>query len=557
MTQDASTVLKPRHWVSVDRWGLLATILLAVIVTGFFAYTRWPRGDDYRFHISVWAETASRLHHFDFPRWNAAQAYGLGEPTYLFYPPLPVYLGGLLTLLFGSYWAAPIFCGLVMVAAALSMRVCASLWLEPSRAWVAALLYGANPYLLLCFWVRSSFAEALAAILFPLLIYFTTVQSSRYRTVACALIFALIWLSNLPSAVIASYAIGFYIAVNYLAERDGIRALQSVIGLCLGFGIAAFQVLPSKIEMRLVQTEFTVQGIFDWTNYFLLGARAGRVRTLVFVFFLFLFLAGLARFYKLRHSWPIIVLALVSILMLFRFSNLLWKILPFLANVQFPYRWLFIFAFVSLLVGAQAIPRDSRPRFGSWLIAGTLFIALAQCAAIAYLTATAKQLQARLESTEPADTPLAVREYLPKAVDPELIESVGNDPVRARADVPAAVISIQRWEPELRELSINSDQSTHVTLRLLNYLGWVASVNGQPRPILTEPRTGRAMLTVDPGSNLVQVRFTRSSDRTAGLIISFLSLVLCTGIVFQAQRATPGKSPHSLAELLSGPAPSS
>ncbi len=555
MTPDASTILKPRHELSADRLGVLATILLAVIVTGFFAHTRWPRGDDYRFHISVWAETASRLHHLDLPRWNAAQAYGLGEPTYLFYPPLPVYLGGFLTLLFGSYWAAPIFCGVVMVAAALAMRLCASIWLEPSQAWVAALLYGANPYLLLCFWVRSSYAEALAAILFPLLIYFTTVQSSRYRIVACALIFALIWLSNLPSAVIASYAIAFYIAVSYLAERDGRRAFQSVIGLCLGFGIAAFQVLPSKIEMHLVQTEFTVQGIFDWTNYFLLGARAGRVRTLVFAFFLLFLLAGLARFYKHRHSWPVIALALISILMLFRASNLLWKILPFLSNVQFPYRWLFVFAFVSLLVGAHAIPRNFGPRLGLWLIAGTLVIALVQCASVAYLTTTAKQLQARSESTEAADTPLAVREYLPKAADADMIDSLANDQVLAQSDKPGADISIRRWDPELRELSIHSDQQARVTLRLLNYLGWVATVNGQLRPILTEPGTGRAILTVDPGSNFVQVRFTRSFDRNVGLIISFLSLALCAGIVFQARRANPGTPPHSFAALLSGLCP--
>jgi len=117
---------------------VLASILLAIVVT-------WPRGDDYRFHVSIWAETATRIHHLDIPRWSAEEAFGLGEPTYLFYPPLSIYLGGLLTLLFGHYWAAPILCGMVMAVAAMSMRLCASLWLEPARAWVVALLYCANP----------------------------------------------------------------------------------------------------------------------------------------------------------------------------------------------------------------------------------------------------------------------------------------------------------------------------------------------------------------------------------------------------------------------------
>jgi len=411
---------------------------------------------------------------------------------------------------------------------------------------------------LMCFWVRSSYAETLAAILFPLLIYFTTVESSRYRIVACAFIFALIWLSNLPSAVIASYAIAFYIAVNYLAGRNGKLAFQSVTGLCLGLAIAAFQILPSRMEMNLVQTEYTVQGVFDLSNYFLLGARAGRVRMMVFGFFVCLFLAGLARFYKQRASWPIIALGGVSVVMLFHFSIVLWKVLPFLAKVQFPYRWLFVFAFVSLLVGVHLLPADSRSRFGVWLVAGTLLVALGQSFTIARLITTAPQLQDRLTSTEAADTPLVVREYLPKAVDPELIESVGKDPVLARADVPTAVISVRKWDPELRELSVNTDQPARVTLRLLNYLGWVATVNGQPRPIITESGTGRAVLALDPGTNLVQIRFSRSWDRSAGLMVTLLALAICAAIVFQLRKTASGSSLSAqLSALLSGAALSS
>ena len=530
MTTSPSSVPQPTQ-LSLELSGVLSSILLAALVIGFFAYTPWPRGDDYRFHISVWTETAGRMQHLEIPRWNAEQAFGLGEPTYLFYPPLSIYLGGLLTLLFGHYWAAPLVCGIAMVAAALSMRLCASLWLEPVPAWIVSLLYCANPYFLLCCWIRGSYAEIFSAALFPLLIYFTSVESSRYRVVGCAFIYSLIWLSNLPSAVIISYAIAFYITIKYLADRKGSHAVQSIAGLCLGFGIAGFQILPSAIEMHLVQTGVAVHG-FKLSNYFVLSGHKGLFRSLIFGLFACLFLAGVAPFSRRRRSWPIIALGLLSCLLVLRFSTPLWKFLPLLANVQFPYRWLFVLAFVSFLVVGGLLPNRYRPRLGTGLVIGAFCIALAQCAFVAYWTASSQRLQADRDTPESAYTQILVGEYLPQTADIEMVRSLENDRTPARADVSAATVTVRRWEPELRELSISSDQPARITLRLLNYPGWIATVNGQPRQIETEAGTGRAQLSVGPGTSLAQFRFTRTPDRNVALLVTFISLLLCAVLAY-------------------------
>jgi hypothetical protein len=524
MSTDVSTSFGTERRVSPELLGVLASILLAVVVTGFFAHTAWPMGDDYPFHVSIWAETATRIHHLDFPRWNAEEAFGLGEPTYLFYPPLSIYLGGFLTLLWGPYWAAPVYCGIVMVLAALSMRLCSSIWLDASRSWAVSLLYSANPYLLLCYWVRSSYAEVLAAALLPLLVYFTSAKSSRYRVIGCAFLFALIWLSNLPSAVIISYAISFYIACKYLADRDGRYALHSLAGLCVGFGIAAFQVLPSAVEMHLVQTDVAVRG-FQLSNYFVL-AGAGRARAVVFAFLGCLFLAGLARFSRQRGSLPIILLGLFSSLMVLRYSAPLWRFLPLLANVQFPYRWLFVSAFVSMLVAGHLLPAEGRPRIGGWLLACAWFVALLQCAVIAHSATAARRPGS-------ADIHRVVWEYLPKTADAEIVPRAGNDPILAHTNEPTAVISVLRWDPELRVLSLSSDKPAQVTLKLLNYLGWEATVNGKLTPIGTEAGTGRATLRIDPGPNVLQFQFHRSPDRNLGLVVTFISLALCSAIAYR------------------------
>jgi hypothetical protein len=529
MTTNPSSILQRQTQLSLELLGVLSSLLLAVLVIAFFVHTPWPRGDDYRFHVSIWAETAGRIHHLDIPRWNAEQAFGLGEPTYLFYPPLSIYLGGLLTLLFGHYWAAPILCGIVMAVAALSMRLCASLWLDPTRSWIVSLLYSANPYFLLCCWIRGSYAEILSAALFPLLIYFTSAESSRYRVIGCAFIFSLIWLSNLPSAVIISYAIAFYIAIKYFVDRDGSYAVHSAAGLCLGFGIAGFQMLPSVIEMRFVQIDVAVHG-FQLSNFFVLGGYKGLFRSLIFAFLVCLFLAGVARFTKQRGSLPIIALGLLSSLMVLRYSSPFWKLLPLLANVQFPYRWLFVLAFVSYLVAGHLLPAHYRPPVGTGLVIAAFCVALAQCAGVAYWTASAKRLQVNRDSPASPDIQLLVGEYLPKTADAEVVRSSNNDRTLARTDVPVAVVNIRRWDPELRELSISSDQPAHVTLRLLNYPGWIATVNGHPWPIETEAGTGRAQLRIEPGTSLAQFRFSRTTDRNAGLAVTFISLALCAAL---------------------------
>jgi len=413
-------------------------------------------------------------------------------------------------------------------------------------AWIVSLLYCANPYFLLCCWIRGSYAEIFSAALFPLLIYFTSVESSRYRVIGCSFIFSLIWLNNLPSAVIISYAIAFYIAIKYLADRIGSYAVQSVAGLCLGFGIAGFQILPSAIEMHLVQTDIAVHG-FKLSNYFVLSGHKGLFRSLIFGVFACLFLAGVAHFSRQRRSWPIIALGVLTCLLVLRFSTPLWKLLPLLANVQFPYRWLFVLAFVSFLVAGCLLPTHYRPRVRTWPVIGAFCIALAQCALVTFWIASSERLQATRNTPASAYTQILVGEYLPKTADIKMVRSLENDHNAARADV-SATVTIRRWEPELRELSIDSNQPARLTLRLLNYPGWVATVKGQPRPIETEAGTGRAQLSVGPGTSLVQLRFSRTTDRNVALVVTFISLLLCAVLAYwthfkEQRRPCKGSSP--------------
>lgn len=287
------------------------------------------------------------------------------------------------------------------------------------------------------------YAETLATALFPLLIYFASVESSRYRVVRCAFIFSLIWLSNLSSAVIISYAIAFYIAVRYLTDRNASYALYSVAGLWLGSSMAGFQILPSAAEMHLVQTDVAVHG-FQLSNCFLAGGHRGLFRSLIFGFFVGLFLVGVARFSKQRGSLSVILLGLLSSLMVLRYSTPLWKFLPFLANVQFP--WLFVPACVSLLVAGLILPAHYRPPVGYWLLASAFCVALAQCGGIAYRTATADRLQANRDRPESPETQQVVWEYLPKTADAEIVGSsdtgsADKDQILARTDPPTAIVS--------------------------------------------------------------------------------------------------------------------
>jgi len=164
-----------RGWLAA-----LAVIAAASIVISPFVFLGNPAGHDVVFHLSSWMEAERQWHEgILYPRWAAGANYGLGEPRFIFYPPMSWMLGAALGWLLPWKMVPGAFDWLALVVAGASMFRLARQYMSPWDATLAAVLYAANPYYLLVVHQRCAVAELLASAFFPLVILSASASAAR------------------------------------------------------------------------------------------------------------------------------------------------------------------------------------------------------------------------------------------------------------------------------------------------------------------------------------------------------------------------------------------
>ncbi len=222
-------------------------------------------GDDFPFHLSSWLDAARQIRGgVLYPHWTNLGAYNAGEPRFTFYPPISWMLGALLVLLLPSAPVTVVFVFFALTTAGLAMYALARQYAAPNVALLCAALYAVNPYMVCNAVERSAFAELLSATWMPLLLL--GLLRRRLNVAGLALPLALLWLTNVPSAVtgVYTYALLFTLRAA-LAFRDHRRTgtatpppMRHTLGLgasgfLLGIALPAFYLLPAVAQKRYIQ----------------------------------------------------------------------------------------------------------------------------------------------------------------------------------------------------------------------------------------------------------------------------------------------------------------
>jgi 6-pyruvoyl-tetrahydropterin synthase related domain len=528
-------------------------------------------GHDFQFHIASWMECASQWRDgIVYPRWAEWANWGFGEPRFIFYPPASWMIGAAMGSVLPWRAVPGAFIWLALIAAGMSMWKFAREWLDGPQAAVAAVLYAVNPYELVIVYYRSDFAELLAGALFPLVLW-GAVRISRgewRRVPLLATVLAAVWLSNAPAAVMATYSLALAVAVGCFVRRSLRPLFPGATAMAGGFGLAAFYILPAAWEQRWVQIGQILADHFrPWQNFLFTHNNAldftqfnWRVSWVALGAILVTIAATIFAVRRRREApevwWIVAVTGGAALFLMLPPSALLWRYLPRLQFMQFPWRWLEAMGIAYALFVAAAMGRLRRA--SAWMLPALVFLATVGTAVALIHTGwwDADDVPVIADAIRLGHGYEGADEYMPIGGDPYQLP--GNPDEDTRPDgvsgetalriatvdsddetVPmtGARIQIGRWTAEQKRFTAESPVPIRLAPRLLAYPAWKVKVDGEDAPYEASPDTSRMIVPLPAGTHRIEIRFTRTWDRTAGCAISIATACMLLGF---AVRRLPG-----------------
>jgi hypothetical protein len=232
-------------------------------------------------------------------------------------------------------------------------------------------------------------------------------------------------------------------------------------------------------------------------------------------------------------------------------AAIVWQLLPKLRFVQFPWRWMSILTVPFIYFLAAAFARRSFRWFA--FIAAAAFLGSTAIFLVHHTWWDQEEfstLRASIASGEGFD---GTDEYDPIGDDhynlPAKAPRVQVIPLNVDAEVEPATtaasqstIVIERWLAEEKIIRVESMRSTRLALRLLNYPAWQLQVNGSRIQPESAEDSGQMVILVPAGRSRINIRFTRTPDRTAGIAISIASLFAALFLLWWGSRERRSQS---------------
>lgn len=547
---------------------LLWTPLLAIAAAAFaveipFFFLGTPSGHDVEFHLYSWLEVLGQWKHgIFFPRWAALAHFGYGEPRFIFYPPASWTLGAALSAIFPWTLASCIYLWIVLVAAGVAMFVLARRWLDPKMAdpqkfgrrdaIFIAVLYAVNPYHLVIVYWRSAFAELLASCLAPLLLLFVLKAAGEDENhggraiVPLGIVLAAAWLTNAPGAVMIHYSLALLVVFFAWRRRSARLLLVGAGAVALGACLAAFYLLPAIYEQHWIDIAQAVSaGSRPVDNFLFIHTTDAdhdafnRIISWMALFEMVITLgaAWAARQWREtnRDLWNVLLgWAIACCVLMFPVAGVLWKVLPKMEFMQFPWRWLLCLSMIFSIFVTVGLRRW-------WWRSAVCVVAI-----VVMVTAwhrvqspwwdSADDLREMQDNMATRVGYEGVDEYTPLGADPSAIDKDAPN-VAVDGAAPAALqIHIDRWEPESRMFTAEVAAPGQLAVRLFQYPAWRVEVNGQVVETSARAGSGQMLVPVGAGVNRVQITFIRTWDRAVGEWISVVTAISVVGWILLFRR---------------------
>ncbi|MGD0366059.1 MAG: 6-pyruvoyl-tetrahydropterin synthase-related protein [Acidobacteriaceae bacterium] len=554
---------------------LLAVVGIAVLP---LAWRGTSCGQDFDFHLQNWQEVVAHWQHgVIYPHWAESANYLAGEPRFVFYPPLSWLVGGLLGAILPWTWTPVAFTLLALLGAGFGFRAMAREWMPEDSATIAACLYVVNPYMLFVAYERGAMAELLAATWLPLLVLYGLRAKRSFLPLAVTV--AAIWLTNAPAGVMGCYMLAVLVVVVAVQEKNWRVVGRAAGGTALGLGLAGFWLIPALYEQRWVEIARAIGPLMRVEDSFLFGyaklagASADErfdivyhnqvLRTVSWIVVSLIVGAVVAAWLARRKRnaiWmPLVVVGAGVCILQLRWSDGVWWLAPELKFLQFPWRWMMVLGLVFAALAGLALRGEAATRR-----------AIAVRAAMMLLLAGGTAVLSSMLFWQPCDKEDNVQaqiatfhnggfegtdEYTPQNADNSEIQqglpqvrllktpsaeeaSDGNNP-QWRADPTeelSADVTVDRWTPEHKSVTITTEQPGYVLLRSMDYPAWQVTRNDAEVGKRARRGDGLIAIPIEAGANHIDVRWRFTIDQWAGIGLSLGALAITLAFGWKGRR---------------------
>ena len=556
------------------------SLLLAVVGIALLplAWRGTSCGQDFDFHLQNWQELVAHWQHGAiYPHWAESANYLAGEPRFVFYPPLSWIAGGLLGVVLPWTWTPVAFTLLALLGAAFSFRAMAREWMPEDSATIAACLYVVNPYILFVAYERGAMAELLAATWMPLLVLYGL--RAKRSLLPLALTVAALWLTNAPAGVMGCYMLALLVGITAAQEKNGCLIRRAAGGVALGLGLAAFWLIPALYEQRWVEIARAIGPLMRVEDSFLFGyaklagASADErfdivyhnqvLRTVSWIVVSLIVGAGVASWRARRKRsaiWmPLVVIGAGVCILQLRWSDGVWWLAPELKFLQFPWRWMMVLGLVFAALAGLALRGEAATRRAIAVRAALMLLLAGGMAVLSSMLFwqpcdEEDNVQAQIATFHDAGFE-GTDEYTPQGADNSEIQqglpqvrllitpnaegtSEGNNP-QWTADPTqeiSAGVTVDRWNPEHKSVTIMSEQPGYAVLRLMDYPAWRVTRNDAEVRDRARRADGLMAIPIEAGMNRIDVRWRITNDQWAGIGLSLLALAATLACSWKARR---------------------
>jgi len=597
----------------------VALILIAALVAVVPELIRGNScGHDFNVHLVSWIDCLNAWKHgLFYPHWTPSTNYGAGEPRFVFYPPLTWMAGAALGAIFPWSFAPIVFTFLCLAATGLATRALALETLDEAPATLAGCAAIFSGFALFTAYERAAFPEFTGGFWLPLILLFALRDRSLsggfgfppFRqektermghgisevsllrrvfdgsTVPLALVFAGAWLSNLPLGVMAGYLLAGVALIAAVTNRSWAPVLRAALATVLGLGLAALYWLPAALERNWVDIkQATDDPGYNFENNWLFARSTNPVLalhdailrqvswiavTMIVVTLICLAVAWrrgtLAAQNGSRRWWiPLAIFPFVILFMLFPISRPVWHLLPEMAFLQYPWRWLeALEAPMGIFFAAAIWPAARRARFAVAGLCVAAFLAMTVYAATAFFqscytedtvasTLTAYHSGAGFEGmyeyAPPGSDITLIATGLPAAclvADPSIVLGKPNpdDPISNpvwSSEQPGCLAAFPEFDPfsvpEHLSFHGTMDRAGFLVLRLLSFPAWKVRVNGAVIEDLPERSDGLMAIPVNAGPVDVAVDWHLTADVAVGRLLGAVCALLLAALLWTERR---------------------